>query len=398
MLILENHVTNTTSLSLNHYLYHGIKLFKASNFELTRYIRKACNDNPLMHMDEGKIPLEVLSYNHSSQADSIMDELLMHFNCCLSSPDKEIMHTLLYSLNSSGFLETFPKEVSELLRIPVNKVSENIDRLKSYENLGIGCLDVKEFLEFQLRLKDKYDEACFSLFFDHLEDIHQGQYGFLDDTPIDINIFEDYMEIIKNCSLSPLMPDANVFIEPDAHIETTADRTLKIKLSDYLMDDIVFEPIHLRTDDPAFNETMTRYRQEYEELLSIVNARTLYLKQVLSVIIHVQKEYLLKEKGYLNPLNQTELADQTGLSPATISRLMTDKYISTPRGILPIRALLSKKVTGNISASFVRYMISHTENFRTISDSRIAEQLKQYDIHISRRTVNKYKNELLSGL
>lgn len=77
---------------------------------------------------------------------------------------------------------------------------------------------------------------------------------------------------------------------------------------------------------------------------------------------------------------------------------MTDKYISTPRGILPIRALLSKKVTGNISASFVRYMISHTENFRTISDSRIAEQLKQYDIHISRRTVNKYKNELLSGL
>lgn len=398
MLILENHVTNTTSLSLNHYLYHGIKLFKASNFELTRYIRKACNDNPLMHMDEGKIPLEVLSYNHSSQADSIMDELLMHFNCCLSSPDREIMHTLLYSVNSSGFLETFPKEVSELLRIPVNKVNENIDRLKSYENLGIGCLDAKEFLEFQLRLKDEYDESCFSLFFDHLDDIHQGQYGFLDDTPMDINTFENYMEVIKNCSLSPLIPDANVFIEPDAHIETTADRTLKIKLSDYLMDDIVFEPIHLRTDDPAFNETMTRYRQEYEELLSIVNARTLYLKQVLSVIIHVQKEYLLKEKGYLNPLNQTELADQTGLSPATISRLMTDKYISTPRGILPIRALLSKKVTGNISASFVRYMISHTENFRTISDSRIAEQLKQYDIHISRRTVNKYKNELLSGL
>jgi RNA polymerase sigma-54 factor len=398
MLILENHVTNTTSLSLNHYLYHGIKLFKASNFELTRYIRKACNDNPLMHMDEGKIPLEVLSYNHSSQADSIMDELLMHFNCCLSSPDREIMHTLLYSLNSSGFLETFPKEVSELLRIPVNKVNENIDRLKSYENLGIGCLDAKEFLEFQLRLKDEYDEACFSLFFDHLDDIHQGQYGFLDDAPMDINTFEDYMEVIKNCSLSPLMPDTNVFIEPDAHIETTSDRTLKIKLSDYLMDDIVFEPIHLRTDDPAFNETVRRYRQEYEELLSIVNARTLYLKQVLSVIIHVQKEYLLKEKGYLNPLNQTELADQTGLSPATISRLMTDKYISTPRGILPIRALLSKKVTGNISASFVRYMISHTENFRTISDSRIAEQLKQYDIHISRRTVNKYKNELLSGL
>lgn len=109
MLILENHVTNTTSLSLNHYLYHGIKLFKASNFELTRYIRKACNDNPLMYMDEGKIPLEVLSYNHSSQADSIMDELLMHFNCCLSSPDKEIMHTLLYSLNSSGFFGNVSK-------------------------------------------------------------------------------------------------------------------------------------------------------------------------------------------------------------------------------------------------------------------------------------------------
>ncbi|WP_342388883.1 hypothetical protein [Salinicoccus bachuensis] len=398
MLILENHITNTTSLSLNHYLYHGIKLFKSNNYELVRYIHDQCNDNPLIYIDEEKMPLEVLAHHHSNQESSIMDELLMHFNCSLGRPDREIMQTLLHSLNPSGFLGAFSIEVSKLLNVPIEVVNTNIERLKSYENLGIGCCDVKEYIEFQLKTRGQYNEGLFSQFFNHLDDIHQQQYDFLNDGHVGKDTFLDYMTVIKSCSLSPLTPDVNMFIEPDAVIESTTNSTLRIKISDYLMDSIVFEPVRLRTDDSDFNDRMARYKQEYEELVSILNARTLYLKQILSVIIHVQEAYLLKEKEYLNPLDQTELAEQTGLSPATISRLIADKHIATPRGALPIKALLSKKVTGNTSASLVRFMISQIENFRTVSDSKIAEHLKQYDIHISRRTVNKYKNEILSQL
>lgn len=117
--------------------------------------------------------------------------------------------------------------------------------------------------------------------------------------------------------------------------------------------------------------------------------------KILNVICEVQRDFLAGESNYLNSLDQTTLADQTALSPATISRLISKKYISTPRGILPIQSLLSKECCKGFSVSQVKFIIQNIESYEKLSDNKISTLLNDLGIKISRRTVNKYKNQIL---
>lgn len=399
MIKLQNVIANDLNITLNSFLYNSINLFKYSTEELNDYIINKCRDNPLIYIDEDKIPLSILSYKNENRTDDILSEILHYFNCCLSVKDQLIMKYIIYSLNPNGFLEADTNEMSELMNASKIKVESLVALLQNYDNKGIGCKDVISFLSFQLKQKQVYNEKLFSIFISYMDCIEKQDYTFLKLIDTDETEFLSYMELIKNsCELFPLNREDTSYIVPDVSILLDDGDNFAVRINDYLLDSIIFEPINLDTAEHTFNRKIEKYNKDYEELVSILNARKVYLADILTIIINVQDDYLKGKVSYLETLDQNMLSEFTSLSPATISRLLHNKFVSTPRGILPIKSLLSKKCYKTASVSYVMYLIKNLSDYKNIPDSKISEILTEQGITISRRTVNKYKNELLEKI
>lgn len=395
MINLDTFVANELGISLNNFIYNSISIFKYDTHELTDYIKNKCDENPLIYISEDRIPLSTLSDHYQTQSTGIFTELFTHFNCTLDEQKKTAMQYILYSLNSSGFLEADTKTISDMTGSSPEEVQGLLNMLKAYDDRkGIACTDVYDFLRFQLRNQDMYNEKLFTLFISNLDAINSGALDFLEDDER-ADLFEYVRLITESCSLSPISEDEPEYLEPDATI-SVENGSFNIVINDYLSDCIVFEPLDIQSQDKDFKKKMEKYRRDYEELASILNARKMYLSSVLTIIVNKQRDFLLGTSEFLNPLDQNDLADATSLSPATISRLLAGKFVSSPKGTVPVKSLLSKKCCNGASVSYAMHLIKSLSDFETMPDSKISKKLCEFGVTLSRRTVNKYKNEILS--
>ncbi|WP_052254852.1 hypothetical protein [Salinicoccus sp. YB14-2] len=387
--MISLNINTETNISLNNYIINSINIFKYTPGELHKYVMDKCNDNPLIYIkDDHPVP------DQTSGGENILDDIITHFNCILSDGDKKIMDVIIASLSPKGFLESTPAEIASIANGTSSRAEALIEKLMSYDSKGIGSYDTMDFIKFQLKINHTYNEELFYAFKNHLEEISASNFGFLSELDITQGTLIDYMEnCIKECRLSPLDGDESIDILPEGSIKLIEDR-LQIHIDDYLAENLVYEPIYLSEGDTNFSEKMKAYQDEYSELVSMLNARKIYMLKILNVICEVQRGYLTGEYDYLNSLDQTTLAELTKLSPATISRLISSKYISTPQGVLPMQSLLSKECYKGFSVSQVKFVIRSIDRYDTLSDNEISLILSELGIKISRRTVNKYKNQI----
>ena len=388
--LISLNINTETNISLNTYIINSINIFKYTPAELHKYVMDKCHANPLLSIeDHHRFPA------HTYDCDNFMDEVTTHFNCTLPAGERRVMDAIIASLSPKGFLEAAPEDITAMTGASISQVRHLIGLLQAYESKGAGSAGAVDFIEFQLKAEGTYDEQLFSAFKDHLPDISSGNLNFLKVLGIEEEVFLDYMENrIKTCRLYPLDGEASMEIVPEGFIKLNGD-ILTISIDDYLAESITHEPIYLSKGDTIFSEKLKAYRDEYLELVSMLNARKICMLKILNTICDVQREYLTGRCDYLKPLDQTMLADFTNLSPATVSRLVSGKYISTPRGILPIQTLLSRRCYKGYSVSHVKHIIRNIENHQKLPDNKISMMLNELGIKISRRTVNKYKNQIL---
>src|SRR5699024_12687571 len=132
--------------------------------------------------------------------------VIMYISQCYSilvEQKKEAMKYILYSLNSSSFLEANTKTISDMTGTSPEEVQGLLNMLKAYDDRkGIGCTDVYDFLRFQLRNQDMYNEKLFTLFISNLDAINSGALDFLEDDER-ADLLEYVRLITESCYLSP---------------------------------------------------------------------------------------------------------------------------------------------------------------------------------------------------
>jgi RNA polymerase sigma-54 factor len=155
------------------------------------------------------------------------------------------------------------------------------------------------------------------------------------------------------------------------------------------------------TEDPA--ETLRRLRAMRQDARMLVRAteyrdRTLY--EIGTTLVREQSEFMDKGEEALKPLLQKELAERLGLNEATVSRILKDKFMLTPRGLIPMSAFFSRsimnkrgeKVANKAVQDALGKLIAEEEDpTKPWSDQEISEILKRRGFPISRRTVTKYR-------
>jgi RNA polymerase sigma-54 factor len=137
-------------------------------------------------------------------------------------------------------------------------------------------------------------------------------------------------------------------------------------------------------------------------LIKSIHQRQRTLYRVSSSIVKFQKEFFDKGISFLRPLVLKDVADDIEMHESTISRVTTNKYMHTPRGIFELKFFFNSGVHqlegGGVASeavkSTIKKLIEGEDSKKPLSDQEISERLKEHNIDIARRTVAKYRETL----
>jgi RNA polymerase sigma-54 factor len=157
-----------------------------------------------------------------------------------------------------------------------------------------------------------------------------------------------------------------------------------------------------RSVDATTREFVSNNVRQATWLIESINQRRNTLLRVVNVVLARQRDYFDHGPQHLKPLPMIEVADQLGVHVATVSRAVSDKWMQTPRGLVPLRKFFSggtetqsgESMSWDAVKARLREIVDSEDKARPLSDEALVEELKKRGIEIARRTVVKYRQQL----
>jgi RNA polymerase sigma-54 factor len=222
-------------------------------------------------------------------------------------------------------------------------------------------------------------------------------------------VVEAFREI-RRCEPKPgrsITKESPRFVEPDIVVKKIDSRYL------YFLNEGDLR--HLRINDyyrhllQSSHNTEPKERDYYREkyrsavwLIRNIERRKGTILRVTEAVMEYQKEFLEKGTEHLRPLTLRQIAETVGMHEATISRVTSNKYVETPRGVFPLDYFFSSSLNrddGSTTSSrsvkeTIRKLVAEENPAAPLSDATIAKTLKEHGLAIARRTVAKYRDSL----
>ena len=403
-------------VSITPLLKKSIDLLQLSRYELVQKIEKEIEINPFIEREDSEnIIDEDFSFNSKefdfniAVTETLRESLINQVNDLkLESKVKNIALILIDSLDESGQLVD---EIEDL--IPLANFGSNFESIElvlkniiqNLEPSGIGYRNFKECIRIQIDKRDLPIQTkllCHKILFDNLSDNIEGikqDLLKLGENELDINtaIYE-----IKSCDLSPglnfkeisyVVPDLKIHFEYDSlQVDFVEKDFPKIKIDEKLISQTALE---LKKNP---NKKLSEKIQDAKWLLSSVRKRNETVESVGELICKKQISFFEENPLKLNPLTSKDLAEELGIHPSTVSRILRSKYIDTPKGIISLKSLLVSSVskTRNITPLQLMQLIDSIIKKEKVpkSDNKIATELNKRGFNLARRTITKYRKRL----
>ena len=122
----------------------------------------------------------------------------------------------------------------------------------------------------------------------------------------------------------------------------------------------------------------------------------------MEAIVETQREFFERGPEALKPLTLQDIAEKIGMHESTVSRVTTNKYVQTPRGVLPLKHFFSssletesgENVSSKMAMSRIKELLANEDKKHPLSDQKIAELLREEGLIVARRTVAKYRERM----
>jgi len=251
----------------------------------------------------------------------------------------------------------------------------------------------------------------------HLEDVTQNRLPKVAErTGLGMNDIKEALTLLRRLSLSParrLVQETTRPIIPDAIVEYDEGQDRYIAyLNDSRLQVVRINEEYARlvkdkNADKRDRDFLRTNLANAQWLLDAVGQRRHTLLRVVRAVVEAQRDYFDYGPQALKPLPMTGVGEQLGIHVATVSRAVADKYLATPRGIVPLRKFFSGGVTTRPDAGetpnemawdaikdALREVIGAESKEKPLSDEALVEELKKRGIEIARRTVAKYRDQL----
>ncbi len=330
----------------------------------------------------------------------------------LTPADHGIALTLIDATDEGGYLRGELAEFADRLGAPVERIEAVLAVCHGFEPTGVMARSVPECLKLQLVERNRFDPAMAALL-DNLDLLARRDLaGLRKACGVDA---EDLAEMIAELKALTPRPGAGFGGEPaqtvipDVHVRPDPAGGWRVELNaDTLPRLLVDKRYHGIVRTGARSETEKTYvadcAAQANWLVKSLDQRARTILKVASEIVRQQDAFLAFGVEFLRPLNLKTVADAIGMHESTVSRVTSNKYVSTPRGVFELKffftaAIQSADGGAAHSAEAVRHRIrtmieAEGGDGDVLSDDRIVEILKEAGIDIARRTVAKYREAL----
>jgi len=356
--------------------------------------------------------------NESGASNSLQEHLLQQIDLInLSDVDRVIGMTLIDEIDNDGYLtdsidnifqglvETFPE-------LELDEVEAVLHLIQHLDPVGTGAKDLSDCLGIQLKvlpIDTPYRDHALGIVKNYIEALGSHNTKLIQ-RRMDLSEDELHATIeliqslnprpgaqISNNSAEYVVPDVSVVKRGNSwRVELNTDTAPKLRINN------TYANFIKRADSSPDNNYMRTQLQEARWFIKSLHSRNETLLRVATSIIEHQRKFLDYGPEAMKPLVLRDIAEELELHESTVSRVTTNKYMHTSRGIFEFKYFFSSHVGtsdgGVCSATAIRAMIKklieEEDNAKPLSDSKIAKQLDEKGINVARRTVAKYREAL----
>lgn len=439
------HLEQQQKLIMTTELRQAISVLQMTALELNDFITKKIEENPFL--DDGE-PFnqqeeDTTKFTNRIDMDDILDQfqdntsyfvsaeqpesncyekylsekpnLYEHLECQMyletSNPtDILIGKYLIGNIDSNGYLCTDLQDVSARLNISVQKAAEVLKLVQSFYPAGIGARNLQECLLLQLESYGWSYPLVQHIVEEYLQEIAERKLNKIaSELCVSVKEVQEVYDLIRSLDPKPGLQfgsERNPVIWPDVTVvKDQGGYTVIVNDFDHSYLRISNSYKHLFRQSALTDDVRKYLEEKFESALGLIRGieqRRVNIYKVVQCIIDIQSEFLEKGIEFLKPLTMNRVAEMANIHESTVSRVVCNKYMQTPRGLYALKYFfnsgLDSAASEKICSKSIKYLIQETisneDETNPLSDQEIMEILVSKGIKISRRTVNKYRKSM----
>ena len=346
-----------------------------------------------------------------SSTQNLADHLLWQLSVSICSEQvRKIAEMIIGNLDENGYLTETLEAIAENNGFAMDDVEEALAVVQEFDPPGVGARDLRECLLLQLKLVDPQNTLAQQVISDHLKSLQNNQLREIAralNRPVEA--VKKAVETVKRLDPRPGLRYNKTeprLVEPDVQFRKV-DGEWEAFLNDDDLPQLRLSPVYRRllARDAADRDVRNYVKERFTaavQLMKNIEQRKHTIVRVCQSILRRQRDFLDYGVDHLKPMMIKEVAEEVGVHPSTVSRAVANKYAHTPQGVYELRYFFSESVNGPQGAEMslmslkrrVKKMIEEEDAKHPLTDEQIAKRLDEEGIHVTRRTVAKYREDL----
>jgi RNA polymerase sigma-54 factor len=317
---------------------------------------------------------------------------------------------IIGNLNEDGYLIIGLEELCQVAGCTMEAANEALNVVQAMDPIGVGARDLRECLLLQLQYLDLKDTLAYLIVQEYLS--HIESHKFKEIASRTGTSFEEVLQAvdcIKHLIPKPGQKYSNqkaTYVQPEVTI-SKIDEEFVILMNDEGMPQLRLNAGYkdLLKSNGVSSETKSFLRDKFRsaiDLLRSVNQRKQTIYKVCNCVVNRQKDFLENGPACLHPMLIKDVASELGVHSSTISRVVTNKYIDTPQGVMELRKFFTMGVESPDGEELsivqvklkIKKMIDEENKDKPYSDNQLGQMLSRDNVFITRRTVAKYREQM----
>ncbi len=356
-------------------------------------------------------PFERIAARSGGLVDHLEWQLLM---LDVDERTKEVCQFVIGNIDEDGFLCATSEEMAALIdeRCSPEEVEAALAVVRDLDPVGVAYPDLQSSLLRQIHHHTDHEafQAAETLIRDHWQALLQKKFDVISRVSgLRNDEIQKAIELISHLEIRPgrrFTNDSAQYIEPDVYVIKVGGDYV-VQLNENGLPRLRVSRFYSRMlrDGGGDREADQYIREKMRSAIWLIRSidqrqRTIY--KVASSIVLQQKAFLDFGIGAMRPMVLRDVAEDIGMHESTVSRVVSNKYMHTPQGILPMKFFFHSKIdrdSGDDISSLsvkqkIKQLIQDENPSKPLSDSDLSTSFKKDGINIARRTIAKYRDEL----
>lgn len=362
--------------------------------------------------------------NFHTATESLQEHLTWQMEMTpFTDKDRAIATAIIDSIDNKGILQADLTDIQQAVQpeavdsasddyVDLDEIEAVLHRIQRFDPVGVGARDLRECLLVQidqLPADTPYLKQARIIIDKYLDDLGQRNYQhILKISKLSEAQLGEILQLIQSLNPQPgetIAQEKTEYIIPDVivrqhdgrwTVELNIEALPRVKINQH------YANMVQRADNSRDNTFLKNNLQEARWLIKSLQSRQETLLRVATMIVKMQQDFFEHGEEAMKAMVLHDIAEKLDLHESTISRVTTQKYMHTPRGVFELKYFFSSHVAtsngGECSSTairaFIKKLIAAEDHKKPLSDQKISELLKDQGINVARRTIAKYREAL----